>query len=217
MSDSVHSRSVNAEPLAHKDKNAPAFVPPSHELAKLVMRLRGQRPVWRIGNLAAPGIEWLAAPGPDGPIAVRPLEVDRDRRPYFRAGTLLALETDEPLAFELLQPAERKQLRSMYAAIMRDVQGSSLDEIVDALGAEFVDEHGVAHPEFGKRPGFADQSAARRQVRAGRELWRRLPAWPWSWFPDGKPPRDWRTAGPDAILAAALESWVTSHPILPTS
>ncbi len=209
---------MTAEPLAHKDENAFTFVPPSEELAALVMRLRGSRPVWRVGNLAAPRIEWVTVAGPGGPTAARPLEADRDREPYFRPGVLLALESNfEPLAIKRLQPDERKDLRKMYAALMRDVQGSSPGEIVDALGAEFVDERGVAHPEFGKRPGFADESAARRQVRAGRELWHQLPAWPWSWFPSGKPPRDWRTAGPDATLAAALASWATGRPILPDS
>lgn len=194
---------MTAEPLAHKDENASTFVlPPSEELARLVMRLRSSRPVWRVGDLAAPRIEWVAAPGP---IAIRPLEIDRDRRPYFRHGALLALETNfEPLVIEQLQPDERKQLRKMYAALMRDVQGSSLETIMDELG--------------GERPGFADEAAARRQVAAGRRLWRRLPAWPWSWFgTNGRPPGDWRTAGPDATLAAALASWATDRPTLPAS
>jgi hypothetical protein len=99
---------------------------------------------------------------------------------------------------------------------MRDIQGSSPGEIVDALGSFPVDEHGVAHPELGRRSGFSDENAARRAVRNGRQLWRRLPAWPWSWFDArGQPPDNWET-GPDETLAAALESWMTGAPVLPT-
>lgn len=88
----------------------------------------------------------------------------------------------------------------MYAALMRDIGGASYDRIAEQLGS--------------RKPGFTEDSATRARVREGRRLWRMLPAWPWSWFDRGMPPRDWATAGPDPQLAAALTTWATGHPVL---
>lgn len=164
----------------------------------MAQRFEG-RLVWRIENLAAPRIEWLATRSAGGPVAVPAPRFDP--RPHFHDRVWLALETFHPVALEQLQRRDRRQLRHMYTALMRDIQGASLDQIADQLGK--------------RHPGFTEARAVRREVREGRLLWRQLLAWPWSWFgPGGTPPRDWRTVGPDAALAAAFKTWLTGKPEL---
>src|SRR5215207_9038031 len=111
MPDSAHSRSVAPTPPADRVKIDPSFDCPSDELAALVMRLRGSRSVYRVGSRAVPKIEWIAAPGPGGPIRDRPSVLDFDPRPYVRDGTLQVLETGHPVAYERVQRIERTQLR----------------------------------------------------------------------------------------------------------
>ena len=53
-------------------------------------------------------------------------------------------------------------------------------------------------------------------VRKRRLMWRRLPAWPWSWFgPNGRPPDGWWNRTSDATVAAAFKTWATDTPVLP--
>jgi len=165
----------------------------------IALRDDGDHPVWRIGNLAAPRIARRAVIGREGPAPARAPQVDP--RPSLRGGVWLFLDAGSPVSIEQLQRPDRRQLRQMYAALMRDVQGASLDRIADQLGS--------AHP------GLGEESSTRREVRTGRQLWRRLPAWPWSWFDaDGRPPPDWLAAGPDPVIAAALATWATGKPVL---
>ena len=153
------------------------------------------RKVWRLGPYVAPRIENIAVRRPeDGePILYRPLAVDLDHRAYFRHRALLWLETGEPLAFKQLQAHDHAQLRRLAATVARDLHGALYNEI----------------------PMYSDEKTARERIKEGRELWHRLCAWPWCYWPEGEEPDGWQKHGASTELAAAFETWATAAPVLP--
>jgi hypothetical protein len=149
-----------------KDRYGAEFVPPviprpGEELGGLIRQGRDDgRPVWRVYSLVVPRNRFVAIPSPETgePTLTRPLAVDRDRRPYFRPRVLLYLETASPATLELLQNDDRVELRRLTAAALRDIYGYTPEKILEAL-------------PYRNQPEF-DEAVARRDVRAGRKLWR---------------------------------------------
>jgi hypothetical protein len=200
-------------------KNIPR---PGPDLRELVAQARADgRAVWKLdGPLLAPRIEVVAVRGEDGqPMLFRPLAVDLDRRPYFRPGVLLWLETQAREARAAFRRHDRTQLRKLIAAASYDIHGLTYEEIADGWKKDpAIDDPGrapatsphelVPYYAHGER-GVVDF------VRDGRKLWSRLPAWPWAFFPDGRPPPTWRKQSPDRNLSAALVTWATGEPVLP--
>jgi hypothetical protein len=179
-------RSLRDSESAHKGKSegkfAPPFIPsPGEALVDLIQQHRRVgRAVWRVYSLVVPRLEFVAVRDPetDEPILYRPLAASRDARPYFRRRVLLYLETSQPAALETLRKDDLVELRRLTAAALRDIWGYSGSDVATKLG-------------------YMDDGTARRDVRAGRNLWPHLGAWPWCEWESGKPPDDWWRSGPD--------------------
>lgn len=172
-----------------KDTTPPESVLPSPELARFIVK---REPVWRMGPLAAPKLLPVTA-------AASYQERRNAWSVYFRPKALVALETDEILAYRQLDPHDLSQVRSMFIAMERDIAGATLDAIVE---------------RFPGAKGLTDDRAARRAVKKGRELWSRVPAWPWALFDDGKPPANWRTEPVVGGMRWVFQEWAKdSEPV----
>jgi hypothetical protein len=62
--------------------------------------------------------------------------------------------------------------------------------------------------------GEAPRHVKRRFFTRGRRLWSQLNAWPWSCWPNGRPPGRWHRHG-DPQAAAVLQRWLDKDLVFP--
>jgi hypothetical protein len=131
-------------------------------------------------------------------------EGHQPRRSHLSPLLLAALETGNTHAGDAATERERPRatLRFLAAAAMFDVAAIPESHIAPQLGY-VVDETEVR--------GVERSRPARNAVEKGRQLWRRLGAWPWwCWQPDdgkrkrGRLPDGWQD---NLEVREALEAW----------
>lgn len=176
----------------NQDNLTRAKLSPGPELEQLVRDYRdaGCR-VWRAVSVIAP----------------RTTDTYLDLYSFPRQRVGLYLELPWKWAARKLTHRDRTMLRHLGAAVRYDINGEEWDELARGYLLE-------GDP----RPGYGDgERRARDEVRLGREIWAKLDAWPWAWWPNGSPPdpREWREHGADPRLAAAFETWASGAPVLP--
>lgn len=199
-------QSFSPEPRSHKDEFLREVGPPGPALAqKIAVGLHRGRPGCWIGRV----------PGSGRPLGVPNATLIRFTETGSHAfcppvesplavlthPLVLALETQDPIAFQELGKNDYDLGRYLYAAALRDILGRTEDEIAQLLGFNGADR----------------ERSARRAVSRGRKLWSRIGGWPWWYFDerDGQPPKGWRKLGGGPVLDAALCTWATGQPHLP--
>lgn len=111
-------------------------------------------------------------------------------REVLRPRLALALESDDDLAWEVLDTQDVADLTKLRAAATRDIAGVSGEQLTEALV-------------------YTDESTTRATVREGRKMLRELGAWPWCAFDEkGRPPHSWWKDG-DRVAHALLGWWVS--------
>jgi hypothetical protein len=109
---------------------------------------------------------------------------------------VLVLETQDPIAFQQLGKNDFDLGRCLYAAALWDILGLAWEKIAEHLGFS----------------GKDSERSARRVISRGRELWSRIGAWPWWYFPPvGSIPREWRKHGGSPHVKAAFATWATGR------
>jgi hypothetical protein len=201
------TESLGDEHRLHKDQLMHEVGPPGPELAqKIALGLRRGRPGYWIGKV----------PGSDRPLGIPkattirftpagkhdfcpPVESPLAVLPH---SLVLALETQDPIAFQQLGKNNYDLGRYLYAAALRDILGLTEEEIAEPLG-------------FGGEDSL--ERSARRVVSQGRKLWFRVGAWPWWYFepagsrPAGRPPDRWLADGGGPHVDAAFATWATGR------
>lgn len=141
------------------------------------------RPPWRFtGRSVAPGV-WRV----DDPIPTPDFEGLSPR-------LAVALETRHRLALAQLSTHDLATGNRLYAAALRDIVRLEDEEIADVCC--WAGNHAAR--------------TARDAYREGRQVWRRLAAWPWLEFAsDAHPPSSWRQGDMPRKLTRSLETWAT--------
>lgn len=105
--------------------------------------------------------------------------------------------TTRQVAARNLTTTDRQRCSDLFVAAIHDilgVQGRNL---------------------WGPFPGgveYGSERAVKRAGERGRDLWRRLGAWPWAHFADGPtPPQSWWEQGASPYLQRVYEIWLTGR------
>ncbi len=113
----------------------------------------------------------------------------------LRPRVALAVESQDPLAWQAMDERDHAELLKLRAAAARDIAGLNGEQLAAALT-------------------YTDESTVRTKVRGGRRLLRALGAWPWCAFRQGAritPPSWWSTGDP---CAHALLGWWVAPDLL---
>ncbi|HEY4896451.1 MAG TPA: hypothetical protein VII01_10210 [Solirubrobacteraceae bacterium] len=127
-------------------------------LATFLERARDEgRPVWHVtDHVVVPRLYWTVQGSRPN---VSPAQLPRT--------VLIFLKTGDPDAsLAIKAKSEARVLDRLTAAVMRDVLTLTPEHITDCLG-------------------YKNRGEAKKLAREGRELWRRLGAWPWWDFGEG--------------------------------
>jgi hypothetical protein len=96
-----------------------------------------------------------------------------------------------------LSKEDRKRCSDLFVAAIHDILGVQGNDL------------------WGPFPGgveYKSERAVKRAGKRGRDLWRRLGAWPWAHFSDDStPPQDWWTGGADTHIQRVYEIWRTGR------
>jgi hypothetical protein len=193
MTSGISSASSPRAESGVTDKTRSEFASPlpSPELRELIReRWLAGCPVWRLGSCLVPRVPYVHLP-------------DDVLKPRVQ----LVLETGSTvLAWSQLGKHDWTQVRRLQLAVLADLYGQSKEEIEKRVVP-------APAPAALRRPKqVADDANITRPIgrdlQIGRDLWRRLPAWPWSWFDaNGRPPEDWDKSGPGPELVLAFNTW----------
>jgi hypothetical protein len=156
---------------AAKDRDLHFSVPPpGDELVGVVQDHAEQVPassVWHAFEL-----RWLIPRLTDGPLP------SDDEGDVLKPWALEVTRTGSDVAYGHTLPREREKLRFLALAAQRDLLG--------------ISENQQARMWHYGLNSYDDKSRQARDAAAsGRELWRRLQAWPWCVCPPGKLPVEW--------------------------
>jgi len=189
------------------EKTGPNSLRPGVHLVDLILAVQNDgRPVWQIEDIVIPRLTRVAyGPQQRGDYAlVQPAEEASNARgrPFLRPQLAAVLDCQNVDSFQqlLAKPSARTQARHLSAAAFHDVLGWPL---AGKPGRPFT-ETIAHHLEFeGGRRSASDA------VESGRELWRKLAAWPW--WPLGRLghirgplPDEWWTL---PCVAANFDAW----------
>ena len=203
--------SLSLTPRAVHDLNqANEVIPqPGEELALRIDRAcRADRPGWQIsaippdrdrGRVWAPSLRIVRFDENNAEVCpeVEPLEA------VLPAGLALLLETRHRLAWNALGRRDLAVGRFLQAAALRDLLNLQIaSKRTDATVAAVC--------------GYDNERHTHRALEHGRDLWRRLGAWPWWYFDRGKPPENWEAGTYSSVLRRAFLTWETGALIPPT-
>ncbi|MEJ7804017.1 MAG: hypothetical protein WKH68_11715 [Candidatus Limnocylindria bacterium] len=159
------------------EKTDPNSLRPGGHLVDLILAAQNDgRPVWQLEDVVIPRLKQVAyGPQQRGDYAlVTPAEEawNARGRPFLRPQLAAVLDCQSVDSFQqlLAKPSARIQARHLSAAAFHDVLGWPL---AGKPGVPFTET--IAH-HLGLDGGRRSASQA---VESGRELWRKLAAWPW--------------------------------------
>lgn len=187
----------------------PNSLPPGDALVDAIVAGRGAgRPTWVLTHLVVvPRLQQVAygAVGQSGYVLIQPHEeaVNARGRSFLRPELAVALDAPSEESARLLfdKPHALAQARHLAAAAIHDVLGWPLAR--RACPGSSAERNVAYHLEYSGR------RSARDAVESGRQLWRRLAAWPW-WplgclgHNRGTLPDEWWTL---PLVAANLAAW----------